>query len=57
MEVINDRAVELTNYEQEAYNRFKQLLDIGKGIVDAAQKTVGEYPLLSIEFYNWLVAS
>ena len=54
MIVINDREVELSEAEAEAWARFGTELESGHDIADAADLTVIACPGLEPAFYDWL---
>lgn len=48
------RVVELTDDEQRASAKFDELLDEGKGVVEAAEIAVRWTNLHDAEFFDWL---
>jgi hypothetical protein len=51
---IDDRTVELDEYELEAVAHYDRLLDLGAGIVDAARCTKLAFPRISDDMVEYL---
>ena len=54
MKILNDQLTELTPHEMECLAEFHAHLDIGHGIVQAADEVDVAHPELSPEFIAWL---